>query len=180
MFVWIDETGSDARNHIRKCGYALRDDTPACHRLLVRGQRTNVIAAISTRGLLTVELTTSKVNADVYCDFVSGSLIPQMMPFNGTNPCSIAVMDNLAVHHVEKVTDHFQQAGILVMYLPPYSPDLNPIEEAFSYVKKCLRHHDELLQVVPNSDAVIHSAFQSITTQHCKAWIAHSGYTSNH
>ena len=107
MFVWIDETGSDARNHIRKCGYALRGETPVCHRLLGRGQRTNAIAVISTRGLLTVEFTTSKVNADVFCDFVSGSLIPQMMPFNGTNPCSVALMDNLAVHHVQKVTDLF-------------------------------------------------------------------------
>ena len=107
MFVWIDETGSDARNHIRKCGYALRGETPVCHRLLGRGQRTNAIAAISTRGLLTVEFTTSKVNADVFCDFVSGSLIPQVMPFNGTNPCSVALMDNLAVHHVQKVTDLF-------------------------------------------------------------------------
>ena len=45
MFVWIDETGSDARNHIQKCGYALRGETPVCHRLLGRGQRTNATAA---------------------------------------------------------------------------------------------------------------------------------------
>ena len=94
MFAWIDETRSDNHNHIRKCGYALGGDTPVCHHLLVRGQRTNAIAAISTHGLLTVKLTTSKVNAGVFCDFVSGSLIPHMMPFNGTNPCSVAVMDN--------------------------------------------------------------------------------------
>ena len=176
MFVWIDETGSDARNRIRKYGYALKGKTPVCHRFLCRGRRTNAIAAISTSGLLTLELTTSTVNWEVFYDFVRGSLIPQMMPFNGTNPCSVAVMDNLSVHHVPEIISLFQQAGILVMFLPPYSPDLNPMEESFSYVKAYLRKHDELLQVVSNPTSIIQSAFYSITVEHCKSWIAHSGY----
>jgi len=66
-------------------------------------QRTkNTIVAIPTSGLL-MELTTSTVNCEVFYDFVCGSLIPQMMPFNGTNPCSVAVMDNLSVHHVPEI-----------------------------------------------------------------------------
>ncbi len=154
----------------------MRGETPVCHRFLSRGQRTNAIAAISTSGFLTLELTTSTVNWEVFYDFVRGSLIPQMMPFDGTNPCSIAVMDNLSVHNVPEIISLFQQAGILVMFLPPYSPDLNPIEETFSFVKTYLRRHDELLQAVSNPTAVIQSAFDSITVEHCKSWIAHAGY----
>ncbi len=73
MFVWVDETGSDARNCARKYGYALRGTTPVSHRFLCRGQRTNATAAISSSGLIALELTTSSVNRDVFYDFVRGS-----------------------------------------------------------------------------------------------------------
>lgn len=175
-FVFVDESGSDARNHVRKFGYTVRGMTPICHRFLARGQRVNAIAAISTTGLQALELTCNTINADVFYDFVRGSLIPQMLPFDGINPTSIAVMDNLSVHHVDEITDLFQQHGILLLFLPAYSPDLNPIEELFSYVKYYLKKHDELLQVTPDPTPVIQSAFNSITSEHCLSWIRHSGY----
>ena len=99
-----------------------------------------------------------------------------MRPFDGINHASIVVMDNLSVHHVPQVTNLFQQAGILMLYLPPYSPDLNPIEEAFSYVKYYLKRHDQLLQSIPDPTIVIKHAFMSITSTLCKSWIRHSGY----
>ena len=126
-FVWIDETGSDARSHARKYGYALRGLTPVTHRLHTRGKRVNAMAAISSTGLLASELTTSTVGRDNFYDFIRGTLIPQMMPFNGSNPRSVAVMDNLSVHHVHEVEEHFRQAGIVLLFLPAYSPDLNPM-----------------------------------------------------
>jgi len=55
------------------------------------------------------------------------------MPFNGSNPRSIAVMDNLRIHHVHEV-EHFHQAGILLLFLPAYGPDFNPMEEAFNFI----------------------------------------------
>jgi len=87
-----------------------------------------------------LELTTASVDQEIFFDFIRGSVIPNMMSFNGTNARSIAIMDNLSVHHVREVLDLFQQAGILVMFLPPYSPDVNPIEEAFSCIKSYLRN----------------------------------------
>ena len=63
---------------------------------------------------------------------------------------SIAVMDNLSVHHVHEVEEHFRQAGIVLLFLPAYSPDLNPMEETFSFIKSYLRKHDCLLQLIPH------------------------------
>ena len=99
-----------------------------------------------------------------------------MMPFNGSNPRSVAVMDNLSVHHVREVQEYFRQAGVVLLFLPAYSPDLNPMEEAFSFIKSYLRKHDELLQVIPDPKIVIKAAFQAITAEHCESWITHSGY----
>jgi len=69
-----------------------------------------------------------------------------------------------------------QDAGIVVIFLPPYSPDYNPIELVFSYVKAYLKHHDELLQALPDPLPVIKAAFESITPEQCQSWITHAGY----
>ena len=176
-FVWIDESGSDTRNYIRKFGYSVRGTTPVSHRFFYRGKRTNAIAAISSTGLTALTLTHNTVNQDVFYDFVRGSLIPHMRPFDGISPATIGVMDNLSVHHVKEITDLFHQAGILLFFLPPYSPDLNPVEEAFSYVKYYLKRHDELLQSIPDATIIIQQGLKAyITSKHCQAWIAHSGY----
>ena len=65
------------------------------------------------------------------------------MNFNGSNPHSILVMDNCSIHHVAPVVQMVHEVGALVHFLPPYSPDFNPIEEeAFSKVKAQLRAID--------------------------------------
>ena len=146
------------------------------YRFLSRGDRINAIAAITSSGLLTVELTKATVNGDNFFDFIRGTLIPHMRPFDGVSPHSILIMDNCSVHHVNEVREVLQQAGILVLFLPPYSPDLNPLEEAFSYIKQYLRKHDELLQAIRDPTDVIMQGFQSITAKHCNSWISHAQY----
>lgn len=99
-----------------------------------------------------------------------------MLPFNGSNPRSVAILDNCSIHHVESVREIFRQAGVLLFYLPAYSPDLNPIELAFSKVKYYLREHDELAQITPNPIPIITAAFDTITTEDCTNWITYCGY----
>ena len=173
MFVWVDETGTDNRDHIRRYGYAFRGMTPTCTRKLVRGKRTNAIVAMSSSGIIASQIITTTVDGD---NFLRGNLVPMMQPFDGSSPNSILIMDNCSVHHISAVKDLLQQAGILLLFLPPYSPDLNPIEEAFSYVKNYLRKHDQLLQAIVDPTDVIQAAIDSITQDHTNAWINHSGY----
>ena len=134
MFMWVDETGADHRDHIRKFGYALRGLTPTCHRILARGERVNAIAAVAADGILATEIKTGTVNGERFFDFIRGTLLPLMRPFNGSNAHSVLILDNCSVHHMQEVTDLLRNAGIVVLFLPPYSPDLNPAE-AFSFVK---------------------------------------------
>ena len=136
----------------------------------------NAIAAISSVGVLATELTTGKVNGERFFDFARGCLLPKMLPYDGVNPRSIIIMDNCAIHHVDAVRELLQQVSILVLFLPPYSPDRNPIEETFSYIKHYLRRHDELLQCLQDPTCIIEEAFKSITAEHCNGWITHAGY----
>ena len=94
MFVWVDETGCDNRTHIRKWGYALRGMTPSCSRLLVRGQRYNAIAAMSSSEVLGLEIKKETMNGEKIFDFLRGTLIPQMHPFDGQSCNSILILDN--------------------------------------------------------------------------------------
>jgi len=94
-------------------------------------------------------------------------LIPEMKPFDGENSKSIAIFDNCSIHHVAKVEAAFMEAGILVFYLPPYSPDLNPVEEFLSYFNYYLEHHDEVLQSMPDPVRLIQDAFNNVPAQSC-------------
>ena len=164
--IRLDETGSDNRDHVRKYGYALRGMRPVTHCFFSRGRRTNAIAAMSQDGMIALELVSGPVNGDIFFDFVTSSLIPMMMPFNGINSRSVLIMDNCSVHHVNEVKSLLQQAGIITLFLPPYSPDFNPAEEAFSYVKGYLRKYDDLLQAGAPLQYILQAAFESITDKH--------------
>ena len=174
MFVWLDESGTDKRDQFRKYGYALRGITPIYHRFFSRGERINAIACLSIESIVALELVKGSVNGVMFYDFLRGNLIPNMQPF--PNPQSILIMDNCSIHHTEEVTRLLQSVGIVTIYLPPYSPDLMPLEESFSYVKNYLKRHDELLQVLPDSRDIIKEAFRSITKENSTAWIDHAGY----
>ena len=77
------------------------------------------------------------------------TLIPVLNPFNGSNPLSVVIMDNASIHHVDEVTDlieHTAQAKLI--FLPPYSPDLMPLEEVFSKVKCVLKQTTKYFRCV--------------------------------
>ena len=81
QLMFVDETGSDARNFARIFGYSLRGMRTEVPSLLVRGQRISAMAAIDHNGLIDVKLTTGTVNADTFYDFIRGDLLPNLQPF---------------------------------------------------------------------------------------------------
>ena len=175
MLVFVDETGADRRNCLRRFGYSLRDRPAVSKKLLVRGQRVSAIASLSTDGILDCVTYTGSVTGDKFKHFIRHSLLPQLQPFDGVNHRSIVVLDNAAIHHAAGVVDLIESTGALVQFLPPYSPDLNPIEEAFSKVKSALKANECLLDIIDIESFILH-AFTSITANNCKELVQHSGY----
>ena len=149
------------RDHIRKFGSALRGERPVYHRFLHRGERISVITAVSTDGVVAYELHKGTVSGDRFLDFVHGSLIPNMLPYDGLNPYSIVVMDN-SIHHIQPVLDAFNQA-VVVLFLPPYSPDMNTVENVFSYVKYYLKQHNEIIQFLPDIRPLLEQCLDTIS-----------------
>lgn len=176
QFVWVDETGSDRRDHMRRFGYSLRGESPVIHRLLHRGRRISAIAAMSIHGLMAYNLVHGSVNGEKFLEFIQATLVPEMLPYDGENPHSILVMDNCSIHHVGPVLETLRDMGILTLFLPPYSPDMNPIEEMFSYIKYYLKDHEQILQAMNDPVPLLEASFESVTQEKCVGWIKHAGY----
>ena len=64
------------------------------------------------------------------------------MPFDGTNPRNVVILDNASIHHCDGVVELIESTGALLIFLPPYCSDLNPIEETFASIKSYLRTHN--------------------------------------
>ena len=88
------------------------------------------LAFMSVNGLLDVSIVKGTTDGDTFYDFVQKQLLPQLFPFDGVNPHSVVIMDNCSVHHVQETVSKIEGVGAIVQLLPPYSLDLNPIEEA--------------------------------------------------
>ena len=141
----------------------------------MRGQRVSAIAAITTEGVLDCYTVTGSVDAGKFVEFVHKALLPYLQPFNGLNARSVVILDNASIHHADGIVDLIESTGALAIFLPPYSPDLNPIEEAFSKLKSTLKANEELLEYLDIESLVLH-ALTSITAEDCKNWIRHDGY----
>ena len=85
-------------------------------------------------------------------------------------------MDNASIHHGGDSVEIIESIGCLVIFLPPYSPDLNPIEEVFSSVKSFMKANESILQVTDDIEAVVTAAFTDITSEQCQAWMNDAGY----
>ena len=142
--MFIDETGTDRRDSMKRFGYGLRGKPGD----LFRGQRVSTIAAISfDQGLLDCQTVTDTVTGDLFGRFVQHHLSSHLHAFDRTAPRSIVVLDNASVHHADGIVHAIQSTGALVHFLPPYSPDFNPIEATFSKVKsKLMKIHGTLKQ----------------------------------
>ena len=118
-------------------------------------------------------LVEGSVNGDTFLRFIQRCLLNIIQPFDGNNHRSIVVFENALIHHLETV---ISASGALVRFLPPYSPDLNPIEEAFSKVKAYLRENQVAFRCTESPRLIVSSAFQSVNKENCISYIKNAGY----
>ena len=130
--VFIDESGF-AHDMPRTHGYSQKGQRCfGVHDWGAKG-RTNVIGALLGGALLTVSLFGTTINTAIFDAWVEQDLIPKL-PKN-----SVVVMDNATFHKGSEMMKALQSAGHTLLYLPPYSPDLNPIEKKWAQVKTLRR-----------------------------------------
>ena len=117
---------------------------------------------MNTHGIQDVYTTTSSVNGEKFLDFFCRCVLPIIMPYDGNNPNSVVVMDNASIHHLNRVHDIILGVGARLCFLPPYSPDLMPLEEVFSKVKYILKENDNCYLATSEPEIVVKMAFCTI------------------
>lgn len=127
-----------------------------------------MISAIRREGVATAMVTEGATNTLVFHGFVKHFLTPVLRPGD------IVIMDNLSSHKASCVVDAIEAAGAEVWYLPPYSPDFNPIEQMWSKVKNHLRRL--AARTKRTLLGAIGKALQAVTPDDACGWFNHAGY----
>jgi transposase len=127
-----------------------------------------VLAALTVEGVLASMTIESPTDGDVFLAFLEHVLGPRLEPGH------IVVLDNLGAHKVEGVRELIESRGAQLLYLPPYSPDFNPIEQAWSKLKQLLR--GVKARILDQLEPAIARAIAAITPRNARAFFRHCGY----
>ncbi|KFY17796.1 hypothetical protein V492_00383 [Pseudogymnoascus sp. VKM F-4246] len=144
--VYVDESGCDKLIGFRKTGWSPSGVTPVQIAKFHRGRRYQILPAYSQDGIILSRVFQGTTEGDVFEDYIE-----QLLPHCGRwpEPKSVIVMDNASFHRTERVEQLCDEAGVKLMYLPPYSPDLNPIEEFFAELKAFIKKNWRIFENSP-------------------------------
>lgn len=168
--VFLDESGVNI-DMVRRYGRAKNKNRVNDYAPVNTPKKTTLVSSVRLDGTQAYEFFQGSLNGKNFLSYVKNTLIPTLKKGD------IVVMYNLSCHKVKGVKEAIEEAGASVLYLPPYSPDFNPIEMMWSKMKTLLRNWKtdtpELLH------SVIPDAFSSVSVSDISGWFTASGYCSS-
>lgn len=166
-FKFVDETSTNL-TYCRR--YARAEGGQRAHQAtpLHGGPNVTLVAALTPSGLQAAMTVSGAINGDVFAAYLDQVLGPTLRPGD------VVVLDNLPAHKVDGLAERVEAHGARLLYLPPYSPDFNPIELAFSKLKTWLRTAQARTREALES--VLQEAIEWITELDAKNWFDHCGY----
>ena len=164
--IFLDESGVTTqmtRAYARGCGgQRVAEAHPQRHWKIL-----TILGALSLRGWVATMTIEEATDGDIFLAYVEQVLCPALRPGD------VVIMDNLSAHKVAGVRELIQAAGAELIYLPPYSPDLNPIEKAWAKLKQFLRALKA--RTAEALEQAITQALPHITPDNARAWFRHCG-----
>ena len=170
QLVFVDEMGTNTSLH-PLYAWSPKGERAHCSVLRNRGPNTTLIASMTAEGMgpcLAVEGATTRIVFEAYIEKV---LLPSLR--HG----QVVVMDNLSAHKGERIRELLESVGCKLLYLPPYSPDFSPIEEAFSKVKGFLRKAE-----ARSREALVEAmgkALDAVIARDARGFFEHCGYRAS-
>jgi transposase len=168
QYVFLDECGVATdllrRYGRRRRGTRLLDHTPCSH-----WQVHTVVAGLRLDGLTAPAVFDGPIDTLTFRAYVEQVLVPSLRPGD------VVVLDNLAVHKHPEIRAAIEAVGAQLRFLPPYSPDFNPIEQAFAKLKAFLRAARP--RTFDHICELIAAAIQLFTATECANYMRHSGYS---
>ena len=167
--VFVDESGANTQM-TRRCGRSPVGQRLVCRRPHGHYQATTMIAAVRLKGPQAPWLFNGAMDGKLFLAWVRQGLAGCLQP------ADVVVMDNLATHKVAGVREAIEGAGARLEYLPPYSPDFNPIEPMWSKVKQGLKSREP--RNARQLSKAAGAAFAAVTPTDCQGFFLHAGYAT--
>lgn len=164
--VFLDESSVNT-NMSRRYGRAQGGERAVDHVPLNTPANTTVLSSIRLNGETAYTTYSGGTTREKFLDYLKNVLLPTLRRDD------VVVMDNMRTHHVKEVKELFQEARIKLLYLPAYSPDLNPIEKMWSKLKSILRKLK--IRSLPLLPQGIAKAFSQICPSDCIGWFSAAG-----
>jgi transposase len=133
-----------------------------------RGPVTTLLAGVSLTGMAPAMTVEGGTDTAVFATYLQHFLLPSL------RPGQVVVVDNVGAHKPERIRELVTAAGCQLVFLPAYSPDLSPIEEAFSKVKALVKA--AAARTRATLDAAIAAALAAVTAADIAGWFSHAGY----
>lgn len=167
--VFIDETWLKT-NMAPLRGWSMRGTRLKGHAPHGRWRTLTFLGALRADGLTAPCVFDGPINGEAFRAYVEQVLAPNLRPGD------IVILDNLGSHKGKHIRRLVRQAGARLWFLPPYSPDLNPIEQAFAKIKQAMRTAGE--RTVAAVTSRVGRVIENITQAECRNYIANAGYAS--
>jgi transposase len=167
QLVFVDESGTNIAL-TRLYGWAPHDRRASGSVPHNHGKNTTLVAALAPNGLHEPWLIEGAMDTESFTWYITEQLAPTL------RPGQVVVVDNLSAHKADRIRQAIAARHCQLLFLPPYSPDFTPIEQAFSKIKAILRglgaRSKEALQ------EAVGLAIEAITPHDAAAWFSHAGY----
>lgn len=165
--IFLDESGTQT-NMTPRYSRAPRGERAVGSAPRNHEKNTTLVASLSLAGLGEAMTLEGALDGDAFVAYLTVFLVPTLVAGQ------IVVMDNLSVHKDKRVRPLIEGAGCRLIYLPAYSPDLTPIEQAFSKIKDYLRRVGARTRAA--LAAAITAAIATVTAEDAEGWFTHCGY----
>ena len=167
QFVFVDESGTNIAL-TRLYGWAPHDQRASGSVPRNHGKNTTVVAALAPDGLQVPWMIEGAMDTATFEWYIREQLAPTL------RPGQVVVLDNLSVHKAASIRQAIEARHCQLLFLPPYSPDFTPIEQAFSKLKAILRRLGARTKEALWDAMQV--AVEAITPADARAWFAHAGY----
>ena len=174
QLVFLDESGANERTGDKKYGWSPIGLICAQSKPVKRSERWSILPALSIDGYLDYIIFQGAITADLFIEFVEERVLPHCTPYPG--PRSILILDNASIHKNPHLQQLCNDAGVLLKFLPPYSPDYNPIEATFKDLKAWIKKNHSLTEDFENFEDFLHFSVSQACGANVRSHFQEAGY----
>jgi len=174
QLIFLDESAANERTGDRKYGWSPIGADCGVARSYKRLERWSVLLALTVDGYLSYLITQGSITAKAFETFVEEQVLPHSSPYPG--PRSVLILDNASIHKSERLRELCEQYSVELRFLPPYSPDFNPIEATFKDIKAWIRRNHRLIEQFESFEAFLYFAVSQVCGTYAGQHFKEAGY----